>query len=441
MKRPLQIQKFLSQKRERRRLREIAAERLLRREWAKRRENFPTYHPKTLKILQKHIPDGIYGGKDKIETIKIPENFSIIDDTEGALNSIYQLVAFATRRPPPREIRFDHSNLTTFDLAAEGILDTVAVTFRQERRRTKGKLVLRGTFPLDAAANRFIRAVGIIKNLQLQQYFLRRDEEQALKILRRMSYKARLRVSEQSPSERAARDLVDYFNDCLTVGGFELTKGARHNLALYAGEVLDNAAQHSETDEWVLVGYLDLATSDHICELTIFNFGKTFADTFLTLPPDHYTRTFVDPFVDLHRSKGFFGSGWTPANLLTVAALQGYVSCKNESDQDTRGNGTVDLINFFQRVHRATLREGMEPPRMAIISGETVIYFDGRHSMAPDKMGRPIIAFNSQNTLEKPPDHTHVKCLRKVKFPGTIVSIRFPLPSGVTREVSNNDGE
>ena len=439
MKRPKLVQRFLAQKREKRRLKVIALARGLRLEWAKRRETDPPYHPRTLEILREHIPLHIYRGKSKVETIRIPEVFSIVDDPEGALNTIYQLVAYSTRRRPPREIQFDHYELTTFDLAAEGILDSVAVTFRQARSRTKGKLVLRGKFPKDASANRFIRAVGIIKNLKLEPYFLRREDQRDLRILRFFSFKKRLRLSEQSPSELASQELVDYFNECLLTSGFELTAGARHELALYAGEVLDNATQHSGTEEWVLVGYVDLSTPDRICEISIFNFGRSFADTFNALPNDHFTRQFVDPFVDLHKQKGFFGSGWEPDNLLTVAALQGFVSSRNESNRDTRGNGTVDLIEFFQRVHGTTVLEGMQPARMSIISGRTAIYFDGKHRMAPDSTGRDIIAFNSANALSKPPDKSHVKCLTEAHFPGTIVSIRFPLPNKVTREVSSDD--
>ena len=74
-----------------------------------------------------------------------------------------------------------------------------------------------GTLPSDPSANRFIRSVGIIKNLKLTPYYLRREEERELKILRFMSYTALLKASEQSPSERAARRLVDYFNECLLV--------------------------------------------------------------------------------------------------------------------------------------------------------------------------------------------------------------------------------
>ena len=55
--------------------------------------------------------------------------------------------------------------------------------------------------------------------------------------------------------------------------------------------------------------------------------------------------------------------------------------------------------------------------------------------MASDSEDRRIIAFNSENDLAIPPDRTHVKCLKGVEFPGTIVSIRFPLPEKALQNV------
>lgn len=434
MKSQSPAQKFLSEKRERRRLKNIADEKRRRMELA-RRKGIPFYTPQTLHILQQYIPQDVVEGGNLTEIITIPKTFSIVEDTENALKIIYKLVAFSNRHPSPEEIYFDHSALTNFDLTAETILDVVALDFKRVQRQAKKEFLLRGKFPTDASANRFIRAVGIIKNLKLSRFYLPTEEEQKLKILRCTSYATLLRVSEASPSERAARKLVDYFNKCLAVSNLELTARGRHRLVLYTGEVLDNATQHSGTKDWVLAGYLDPDSPERICEISIFNFGRSYADTFLNLPRGHFMRQLVDPFVELHRKRGLFRQGWEPDNLLSVIALQEQVSAKKESYQDTRGNGTVDLIQFFQDIHSETPIKGNQTAKMVIISGRTRILFDGKHAMAPDSKGRQIIAFNSENSLEKPPDKTHVKCLNGIQFPGTIVSIRFPLPQKAIQSV------
>ena len=64
---------------------------------------------------------------------------------------------------------------------------------------------------------------------------------------------------------------------------------------------------------------------------------------------------------------------------------------------------------------------------MAMLSGDTHILFDGTYRMGPDSTGRDVLAFNQSNSLAEPPDSNYVRHLQGVRFPGTVVSIRFPL--------------
>ena len=52
----------------------------------------------------------------------------------------------------------------------------------------------------------------------------------------------------------------------------------------YTGEILNNAEDHSGSDDVVITGYLDNSNSTHLCEIAIFNFGKTIAETFREMP-------------------------------------------------------------------------------------------------------------------------------------------------------------
>lgn len=432
-RRSLTADEFLAAKRERRRLKRLAK---LQSAKKKRRDldrehRIALYTSETLKVLTRYIPVDIKTPNTKAVRISVPETFSIIDDPESALRTIYRLAAVARRVKLPRELTIDHSKLESFDLASEEILDLVAIALRNLRKRSRKGLNLKGTLPSNPTADRFIKAVGIIKNLELKPWYLEESEESKIRILRVQSYKALLKASEQTPSERGAMMLVDYFNECLELSNYELTPAGRHELANYAGEVLDNANEHSGSDDWFLVGYLDLANKRN-CELVIFNLGKSFAQTFLDLPHDHYTRKLVHPFVERHQEKGFFRRGWEPENLLTVVGLQGKISSKNFTSDGTRGNGTVDLVSFFQRVHDAT--QSVTKPQMVILSGRTYIKFDGKYRMAADASGRPVIAFNPENSLESPPDRRYVRCL-DTAFPGTIVAIRFPVPDTAVREI------
>ncbi len=436
MKRHKSTQTFLAQKREIRRLNQLSEERKHRRRAIKYGTGSYTSVPKTLKILQEKIPHTfkIKRNYRESEKISIPPTFSIIENTESALKIIFELVSYTIRKRPPNEIDFDHSDLQNFDIAAEQILDVVTIEYSNARKLARRGLTLRGTLPTNDEANRFIRAIGITKILDVKSQHLNREEKKYLKTLRLFNENRRkLRLAEESVTEHAARRLVEYVNQCLEIDGLKLSKIGTRDLSTYTGELLDNASEHSGTEDWILAGFLDPTIEEQRCEIAIINFGKSFSDTFLELPDGHYTRQFVDPFVKLHENKGLFQSHWTKENLLTVVALQGQVSSKNTNSEDTRGNGTIDLIQFFHEMYKG-IGNNKFPAKMAIVSGSTKILFDGTHKLLEDSSGRPVIAFNTANNLNQPPDRKYVRTLNGLTFPGTIVSISFPLAGNVTQK-------
>jgi hypothetical protein len=235
------------------------------------------------------------------------------------------------------------------------------------------------------------------------------------------------------------KEFVDYIDECLVEHGFKLRPEERARLLIYAGEILDNAEEHAGMREWSIVGYVDTDSEDHLCEIAIFNFGRSFAETFSSLSQNSYAYKEVAPYLDQHRRKGFFNTGWREEDLLTLVALQGHVSSKNTSSSTTRGQGTVDIIKFFQKVHLECVGTAGPCAEMAILSGKTHILFDGTYQMAPDASGRNVIAFNAQNDLSSKPDPKYVRNLGGDGFPGTVISIRFPMKLTKQTEMVHGD--
>lgn len=179
-----------------------------------------------------------------------------------------------------------------------------------------------------------------------------------------------------------------------------------------------------------------------MCEIAIFNFGNTIAETFQRLPRDSFTYKQVKAYLDTHSQRRLFSTGWRHEDLFTLIALQGNVSSKNNNPQDTRGNGTVDLIEFFQRVHAECAVAKDAQATMSLISGSTVIFFDGRYQMRPNENGIKVIAFNDDNNLLQRPSSSCVRQLRGATFPGTLISLKFPLSvtkSTIPTEGTNNE--
>lgn len=312
------------------------------------------------------------------------------------------------------------------DLAAETMLDIVAVELEREANSRRSQLHFRGTLPKDPYLQRYIRGAGIIKHLQVEHEYLSSHEEDELRVLRtrNRSYRQEAVLSGADYKERTVAGFVDHIDECLKTSDRALSIEQRRRLAEYTGEILTNVEEHSDNNEWTIVGYLDTSHPGHLCEIAIINLGRSIADTFRILSPDSQAFKVVEPYIDAHEAKNLFGLGWREENLLTLIALQGHVSSKADLSAD-RGQGTVDLIEFFQEMHRESQDDDMSNYRMAIMSGRTHIMFDGRYQMSEDQHGRKVIAFNADNDLRNKPDKKYVTSLR-TGFPGTIISIRFP---------------
>lgn len=80
---------------------------------------------------------------------------------------------------------------------------------------------------------------------------------------------------------------------------------------------------------------------------------------------------------------------------------------------------------------------------MCILSGGAYILFDGRYSLQKVRRGDEllkIIAFNSENDLNVPPDREYVYPLEH-SFPGTVVSIRLNLDESYLATLVSSNGE
>ena len=369
--------------------------------------------------------------------VSIPPVFSTILEPSRVI-ALIGLMAKTMRQRRAREIHLDHAKLAEYDLAANALLDVVAVELMQEDRHRRCRTKWRGTYPTAPDIRLFIQALGIVKHLGIHHEAPKANQAAALRVfdVRNRHYYRNGDPTRVDYKSKIVQKFAEHINECLKDHGKELTKESRHKLCSYTGEILDNAVEHSGMVDWSIQGYLDNSRSVPICEIAIFNFGRTIAETLDSLPRHSYTWKQIAPYLLKHRRNRLFKSSWSEADLLTLIALQGHVSSKNQSPADTRGNGSVDLIEFFQKVHSECNAGGEAKATMAILSGKTHILFDGTYRLIGTPDGRKTITFNKENDLNCPPDSTYVKGLRGVFFPGTIISVRFPLADSSTKDTS-----
>lgn len=369
----------------------------------------------------------------------LPSTFSIIDRPELALASISDF-ASDLRAERLGNIYLDFTKVAVQDLGANGLLDVLVDELSTQARRTGRHIRWRGTYPAIPSDRRFMQAMGVIKRLQIVHEYLPADQAAALELFdaRCKHYTRSLTATQADMKSRVTQRFADHINRCLSRVGRQLTQESRSLMCQYVSEIIDNAEEHGVMGDWSIQGYLDTSMQAPMCEIVIFNFGRTIAETFESLQPTSYTRQQVQRYIDLHQKGGLFERDWRRDDLYTLVALQGGVSTKNHSAADTRGNGTVDLISFFQRMHEeCSAGEHGQVAKMAIASGSTFILFDGTYTMKPSTAGKNIIAFNQGNDLESRPDRKYVRALDGVSFPGTMICIKFPLSAAASTSSTN----
>ncbi|WP_420978569.1 hypothetical protein [Burkholderia gladioli] len=375
-------------------------------------------------------------------SLEIPEIFSILDAPESALNIILGF-AKITRLYRVRRLQFDQRRLKTYDLAANSLLDMIASELKLEARQSGAVLRFSGRYPDDLSVRRFIKSLGIVKHLDIRHEIAAADEREGIRVFerRKRHYDAPADVAQADVKSRAASGFVDHINSCLEDNNRQLTPSARQLLGAYIGEILGNAEDHAGFVDWTIVGYLDNKVLRPTCEISIFNFGASIADTMNALDRNSYTWRQIQPFLWMHQAPKMFDRRWRARDLLTVIAMQANVSSKNHDEFDTRGQGTVELIEFFQRVCEECTADGGNGAKMCILSGSTYLLFDGKYRLK-DSPGRgKVIAFNEDNSLHKRPDPSYVKSLGSLTFPGTVISIRFPLGAGSTVALGGKSNE
>lgn len=386
---------------------------------------------KVIHLLAQHSKSPLRCKRHSL-VITLGKSFSIFNNPEEVISLITSIAYTLKTNKRIREITFHYAALEEYDLAANALLDLIAVERKMELRirQCRKQLRPRGYYPRDPDVRRFIKSMGIIKHLDVVRELPDPEEAKKIKFFdaRNLNYFESRDPTKADFKDIQLKNFADHVDNCLKAFGYMLSDEGKSSLLLYTGEVIGNAEEHAGFKDWTIQGYLDKSLAVPICEIAIFNLGKSIAESFESMKPGEgdYTWKHVGQYLLMHQAKKLFEPNWRREDLLTVMALQANVSTKNLDEKSSRGQGTVDMIGFFENVHKECDQSG-NVAKMAILSGSTCIYFDGTYSLVPRENAGATIAFNPQNDLHLRPDPAYVKNLKNQHFPGTIISIKFPI--------------
>ncbi|WP_452600620.1 hypothetical protein [Pontimicrobium sp. MEBiC06410] len=231
--------------------------------------------------------------------------------------------------------------------------------------------------------------------------------------------------------EKDVTDMVQYVIDSLDRMDKELTGDSIENLSIIIGEILINAEEHSTDEHRFSIGYFQGHGIDlnryGIFNLVIFNFGETIYDKFKD--PNCERQDVVDQMKDLSRKyteNKYFSSSIKEETLWTLYALQEEVTSVSPHKNVKRGNGSIKFIESFFNLKGEN--DGLDNvSRLAILSGNTSIVFDGTYGIKEKNKGDDrfkVMTFNESGNIADKPDPKYVKFVKN-HFPGTIISAQI----------------
>ncbi|EGR0752063.1 hypothetical protein D8T32_14110 [Vibrio vulnificus] len=392
---------------------------------------------------------------DRVNNLKsftFPKVFDIFSDPEGALSTINELRSVLLHPHLSQKLKLNHKKVKINSLGSEALLGLLTSEIVSRRRHQLGEnLEIEGRFPNDKIAKALVERIGLVCELDDDAF---QDASNTEHDSDYHLFRADNRYHEgasvkQDKKRKVATDCVDYLEKCMNSHRLTIKSEAQDRMVACLGEVLDNANEHCGRTKslWYVRGYFnDIKSTDcksRYLELTVMNFGNSISENFLNLPDDSKVKRKAKTYVDRHSNKV------SEDALFTVAALQGSMSSKLDKEP-TRGQGSVTLIETFESIYNdyCALRDpsGRSKARavMNIISGRTVVTFDGRHqSKVVEKAGGGEVfqmAFNESQSLADSPDHRNVSTMKNIHFPGLMINIRIPLQgSTVPLEGVEND--
>jgi hypothetical protein len=363
-------------------------------------------------------------GRPNRTEISCPETFSFINAPDDALDVAYRFAEAARNRCGV--IAINQRRCSSIDLCAVAVLDALALEAQQ---------CLHPDFhlrlPKDARAREIVWSTGLPRVLEPRlpqpKHFLNYELHRGKAVA----------ATGYSPSSdaREAGQFTQWVDKCLRAHNAQLNAQGKNYLCQLVAEALANAQDHSGRGEWWISGYMrkpNAAKGTPVGDvhITLFSFGRTLAETLMDLPAESLLRNHIERLVGKHTAhKTLLGKRLTPENMWTICALQEGVSCRNDQREllGKRGLGTARMIEMFQRLG-ATGTLGLAPV-MCLHSGHTHLKFDRQARMSLREIGvdgqkRNVIAFNSANDLEQPPETRYVRTTRR-KFPGVLISMRF----------------
>lgn len=371
--------------------------------------------------------------KEKELIIYIPKNFSLYENPDECLK---KCMSFYNAKSPFEfdKVFFNFHNCEKMDLASSTLLEICSLIKIEKIRLNEKRIIeISGCDPTSNKANLMVNSEGIKKKLGFKlSEIVSGENVDTFEMLKGGKSNDYLKVDETLESSVASSRISEFYKKILNKHNFDLNINGKRIIQKLTNEVIDNCIQHADPDrknyQWFVNAYHYLENEKlSLISIVIINFGKTIAENINYIMNKKTNDNIIEELKKLI-------SDWSNKNidklnekidlnaLYTLYALQDGVSGKLSGLDPTRGRGTIELIETFQKLGDSL--EDTLNPQMCIISGDSCIKFTKDYKIKLNSEGRKIIAFNKNNDLNIMPNEKNVFKLNNF-FPGTIISMNF----------------
>jgi hypothetical protein len=366
-----------------------------------------------------------YNGK-----IKIPKNFSLIDNSDESYFFIKKIVK-SILSLKYKKIEIDYSECKNIDLGAQIYLDIILKDIIKFINRCNSSPINSPKFPeiggIEINNDNIMKMLFSVGSPAIhtnnQKQF---DDIIAYKLCIHNKRSNANKKKNLQRKEIDSTELMDYVIQSLDRVGKKLTMEKIEDFSTVIGEILINAEEHSTTQHRFSTGYFQehLIGKEHfgIFNLIIINFGETIYQKFIS--PNCKNFDILEKMKELsekYTKKKIFSDSFNEESLWTLYALQeGITSVSKERYK--RGNGSIRFIESFFNI-KGVNGTNDNISRMTILSGNTNITFDGTYSIA-NKGEFKVMTFNKTGNIEDKPDKKYVKHVKNY-FPGTLISAKI----------------
>lgn len=375
----------------------------------------------SMPTIVKLFSNGI-GVNRNVLHLSAPTIFNLTLNCDETLDFIVMIASYFETRLTDFSLTLDFDKCINIDIGSLAILDLLIDRANKYFKAKNIKCSINGKYPTDMNAKYIFGYSGLPK------VFGTNYNGNSIITLDPL-------LSENDTNTEVHR-IINYYNDCLKSSGYELNKNGFAMFNALINEIIDNAIIHCgfKTPLYVSGGYYN--DNDKKGQLSIVSFGNTLYKSLSSDDTDAEVKNRVKSIEEVHKRLNY--NNYSKNGVWSICALQSGISCMKNQDDLDRGNGTIKFIEAFLKYGQSL--DSDKKPIMSIVTGDTLIKFDGKYALKEDEKGHKIIAFNEQNSLHVRPDPNYV-FKNKNSFPGVAINIEFYIDQNILERYRGDDDE